>query len=32
VVTHEGTRVVNCTLGSGALVEVDGDRAAVRLL
>lgn len=35
MVTHEGSIVVNCTLGSGgrgALVEVDGDRAAARLL
>jgi len=35
VVTHHGTTVVNCTLGSGgrgALVEVDGDHAAAWLL
>ncbi len=35
VVTHGGTTVVNCTLGSGghgALVEVDGDRVAAGLL
>lgn len=35
VVTHRGTSVVNCTLGSGgrgSLVEVDGDHAAAWLL
>jgi Icc-related predicted phosphoesterase len=35
VVTHGGTTVVNCTLGSGgggALVEMDGNRAVARLL
>jgi Icc-related predicted phosphoesterase len=35
VVAHGSTAVVNCTLGSGghgALVEVDGDQVAARLL
>jgi Icc-related predicted phosphoesterase len=35
VVTYGGTTVVNCTLGSGghgALIEVDGDLVAARLL
>ncbi len=35
VITHEGTLVVNCTLGNtghGALVEFDGDHAKARLL
>jgi Icc-related predicted phosphoesterase len=35
VTTHDGTIVVNCTLGNGgrgALVEIDGDHATARLL
>jgi len=35
IVIHEGTTVVNCTVGNGgrgALVEIDGDHAVARLL